>query len=170
VFSKINPGQIVRAHWRSFTDDSTGEISAWEVALHTIVPAVVAGTYVNFADGISENAAGIVVSAASIAAGLLLNLLVLIYTLLYNAKSAADPIRNLDAFRQVCDEALATIAYCILLCLILVLSAFCSLAPKSSALSLTGQFGTLYVGTSIVLCLLIILKRVHALVHFEMVR
>lgn len=170
MLTKLNPKAIVIAHWRSFKDDSTGRLSWLEIAFHACVPALVAATYISFGEGISENAAGILVSAASIAAGLLLNLLVLIYTLVYNAKSAQQQIKNLDALRQVCDEALATIAYCILLSLVLVVSAFFAIAPRSTILSQIGQAVTLYLGAATFLCVLIVLKRVFALVHFEIQR
>ena len=170
MLTKLNPRAIIIAHWNSFRDDATGKLSWAELIFHAVAPAAAAATYTVFGEGISENAAGIVVSAASIAAGLLLNLLVLIYTLVYNAKSARQQIKNLDAMRQVCDEALATIAYCILLSLLLVVAAFFAIAPRASVLSAIGQPATIYLGTANFLCVLIILKRVFALVHFEIQR
>jgi hypothetical protein len=170
MFRKISPTQFVLAHWRTFKDDATGNVLIGEVLLHFVGPGLAAAGFLAVGPGISDNSASIVVSAASIASGLLLNLLVLLYTLVYNAKSAATPIKNLEAFRQVCDEALATVAYAILLSLGLVVCAFTALAPQRTIANWIGQFGVVYLGCSAVLCVLVILKRTYALVHFELRR
>jgi hypothetical protein len=41
---------------------------------------------------------------------------------------------------------------------------------KNSLMSLVGQFLTVYLGAATILCILIVLKRVYALVHFEVRR
>lgn len=167
MLNKLNPWRIVVAHWEAFCDDSTGKTAWPEVAFQIVAPALVAFGYCIYGDGISEGVAGIVVSAASIAAGLLLNLLVLIYTLIYNAKNDPNPIKNIDAFKQVSTEALATIAYSILLSLCLVVVAFLALLKGPEWVVFISRFATLYFGCSVFFCILIVLKRVFALVHFE---
>lgn len=170
MFGKLNPSRIVTAHWAAFRDYSTGRIVPMEVVFHILAPACISLAYCVYGDGISEGVAGIIVSAASIAAGLLLNLLVLIYTLIYNAKNTANPIKNIDALKQVSAEALATIGYSILLSLGLVVVAFFSLLNEPKFLKYLGEFSTVYIGCSLILCVLIVLKRVFVLVHFEIER
>lgn len=167
MLGKLNPRRIVVAHWSAFRDYSTGRISRSEVCFQILAPACISLSYCYYGDGISEGVAGIIVSAASIAAGLLLNLLVLIYTLIYNAKNDPSPIKNIDAFKQVSTEALATIGYSILLSLALVVASFFSLLSAPEYIKYLIRFVTVYIGCSVILCILIVLKRVFVLVHFE---
>lgn len=167
MLGKLNPGRIVAAHWSAFRDYSTDRIIWSEVAFQIFAPACVSLLYCYFGYGISEGIAGIIVSAASISAGLLLNLLILIYTLIYNAKKDPNPIKNIDALKQVSTEALATIGYSILLSLGLVIVVFFSFLSGPKLFEYMIKFFTVYIGCSLIICILIVLKRVFALVHFE---
>ncbi len=169
MFTKLNPLTIIKAHFSSLRHYATGEIYWMEIACHLLLPAALAVLHFLLVKEMSEGVAGILVSAASIVAGLMLNLLVLIYTLVYNAKSSVVPITNFDDFKQVADETLSTIAYSILLCLALVLTSFLSLSRFEYA-SAVGRVSSIYLGVSAVICLLIVLKRCYAIVHFELTR
>lgn len=167
MLSRINPHEIIAAHFRSMYRHDTGQMDIGEVCLHITVPLVLAFVAAYCTEALTSEVVGIIVSAASIVAGLMLNLLVLVYTLAYNTKNSGKPISKPTEFKRLTDELLATISYSILVCIALVATAFLALA-KSSPISEFGKFVTVYLGVSAMLCLLMVLKRCHILVAFEL--
>lgn len=167
MLSKLNPLGIVKAHYASLRNYQTDTLAIGELILHFGLPASMAILHFRLVPDISEGVVGIIVSAASIVAGLMLNLLVLIYTLVYNAKTNPNPVANIDDFKKVSSEALSTIAFSILLCLLLVVASFLILS-RFPVLAGVGRFVTVYLGVAVVLCLLIVLKRCYAIVQLEL--
>lgn len=167
MLSKLNPISIIKAHYCSLRDYQNDRLSIAEVTLHAMLPMGLAALHVWLVPDISEGVVSIIVSAASIVAGLMLNLLVLIYTLVYNAKTNPNPVANIDDFKKVSSESLSTIAYSILLCLLLVVASFLILS-RFPLIAGIGRFLTVYLGVAVVLCLLIVLKRCYAIVQLEL--
>lgn len=167
MFSKINPYEIIAAHFRSMYRHDTGGLDVAELIIHIGMPFFMAIVVVYCTAPLKSEVVGIVVSAAAIVAGLMLNLLVLVYTLAYNTKNSGKPISNPQEFKRLTDELLATISYSILICIALVAMAFVALADDS-LISSIGKFATVYLGISAMLCLLMVLKRCHILVAFEL--
>lgn len=167
MLSKINPYEIIASHYRSMYRHDTGKIDIIEIGLHLSIPLSLAIVAVYCTDALTGEVVGIIVSAASIVAGLMLNLLVLVYTLVYNTRNSGKPISKPGEFKALTDELLATISYSILVCIILVATAFLALA-ESLPLAELGKFVTIFLGASAMLCLLMVLKRCHILVAFEL--
>jgi len=167
MLSKMNPLGIVKAHYGSLRNYQTNTLSAAEISLHLLLPAVLAALHFWLVPDISEGVVSIIVSAASIVAGLMLNLLVLIYTLVYNAKTNPNPVSNIDDFKRVSSESLSTIAFSILLCLLLVVASLLVLS-RFATVAGVGRFTTVYLGIAVILCLLIVLKRCYAIVQLEL--
>lgn len=168
MFSKLNPWAIVKAHFRSLKGYDTDQISWGEVGFHLLVPAAASLAHFLLIKEISENVVSIVVSAASIVAGLMLNLMVLIYTLVYNTRTreADRHISNFEDFKTLASETLSTISYSVVVCVFLVLFAFFTLSGWAP-LGVLGRLGTVYFGVAEILCLLIVLKRCYGIVQFE---
>lgn len=166
MFSKLNPIDIVLAHFRSLHSYDSNKLSITEMFFHILFPAFISAIIFWLVREVSETVVGIIVSAASIAAGLMLNLLVLIYTLVHNTKSRTKQVSNFKEFRQLTSETLATIAYNVFLCIFLIVSAFFILS-ESYLLSAIGRLVTVYIGVSAILCLLIVLKRCHNIIQFD---
>ena len=167
MLSKLNPLGIVKAHYCSLRDYQTDKLSISELVLHFGLPLSLAVLHFCLVPEISEGVVGIIVSAASIVAGLMLNLLVLIYTLVYNAKANPSPPANIDDFKKVSSESLSTIAFSILLCLLLVVASFVILS-RFPIIAGIGRFTTVFLGVAVILCLLIVLKRCYAIVQLEL--
>lgn len=167
MLSKLNPFAIVKSHYLSLRSFQTGKLSGAEITFHLGFPAILAGLHFYFVPDISEGVISIIVSAASIVAGLMLNLLVLIYTLVFNAKANPNPVVNLALFKEVSSESLSTIAFSILLCLFLVIASFLVLS-RFPLISSIGRVLTVYFGTAVILCLLIVLKRCYVIVQQEL--
>jgi len=165
MLEKMNPVGLVRAHFRTFYRYSSGDYSYGELAFQLLFPlAVVAAHFFWFT--LDDTVISIVVSAAAIVAGLMLNLLVLVYTLVFNNRQNFEAFSNFSSFKDICKETLATISYSVLLCIILVVASFCALS-SGGGVGAIGRALMVYTGTSTVLCLLIVLKRCFLLINFE---
>jgi hypothetical protein len=167
MLTKLNPTEIISAHFRSMYRYDTGGVSWPEIFFHLLFPLIVSALLLYTTGNFTNDVSGIVVSAASIVAGLMLNLLVLIYTLAYNTKNSSSPISNLGDFKKLTIELLASISCSILLCILLVIASFVALSPNGAAASI-GRGIAIYLGTSTLLCLLLVLKRCHTMVNFDL--
>lgn len=167
MFTKMNPSTIVLAHFCTLKDYGTNKVSKAELFFHFVVPAIFVVIHFKFGSKLSEGIISILVSAASIFAGLMLNLLVLIYTLIFNSKQNADKISNYQDFLLLSKETLATISYSVLVCIILVLFCFLCLS-EIDCLSMLGRIGCVYFGISAVFCLLMVLKRCYSIIQYEL--
>lgn len=166
MLTKLNPSEIIWAHFRSMYRYDTGKINWAEILFHIFFPVTGSTVIYLIEENISKEVVGIVVSAASIVAGLMLNLLVLIYTLAFNTKNSQKPVPNVDDFKKLTAELLASISYSILLCIALVVVSFVALSPNKIFCSL-GMILTVYFGVSVLLCLLLVLKRCYKMVSFD---
>ena len=108
---------------------------------------------------------GVIVSAAAIVAGLLLNLLVLIYTLVQNRADKLTDSRQL--FIQISRHTFYNISFTVLSSLTLVLVSLMCLA-NNIVIKVVGNFLTFYVGTLTALALLMVLKKCHKLIEFDL--
>jgi hypothetical protein len=167
MLSKLNPFGIVVEHFKSLHEYGSTTPSRVEILAHILIPAVLSIAHFHFVREISEGVVSIIVSAASIVAGLMLNLLVLIYTLVANTRNSTKPLSNYTEFRLLATQTLATIAYSVLLCILLVVFAFFILSSHVG-LANTGRLLTVYFGAATVLCLLIVLKRCFAIIKFDL--
>ncbi|MBL8277755.1 MAG: hypothetical protein JNL93_13725 [Pelomonas sp.] len=167
MLTKLNPSEIVSSHFRSMYRYDTGKLSFAEITFHLVFPAAVTVLTLCTTGALASDVAGIIVSAASIVAGLMLNLLVLIYTLTYNTKNSNKPASNMTDFAKLADELIASISFSILLCIALVIASFVALFPDPTV-ALLGKAVTAYSGVSVLLCLLIVLKRCHSMVKFDL--
>lgn len=179
MINRINPRQFIAAHFKTFYDYRSGKMSRGEIWSQFLLAAIAALIHV-FWFKINDDAIGVVVSAASIVAGLILNLMVLIYTLLttklnsYNTEiqRMTDPLlvqatsSNLSAFRAICEETLANAAFCVFTCVILVVSAIMILTDVA-IIKVAGQFFTVFSGVILIITLLIVLKRCYALIDYS---
>ena len=179
MINRINPRQFIAAHFKTFYNYRSGAASKGEVWSQFVLAGIAAFIHVRWFK-IDDSAIGVVVSAASIVAGLILNLMVLIYTLLttklnsYNAEilRATDQeavqatTSNLSGFRKLCEETLANAAFCVFTCVILVISAIMILTDVA-VIKIAGQFFTVFSGVILIITLLIVLKRCYALIDYS---
>lgn len=165
---RINPRVFIKEHFLTFKDYSSNKICWLEIIVQFGLAAVLAVWHVSHYNIDNPNdIVGIVVSAASIVAGLMLNLMVLIYTLLVSkidqSKSTSS---NIEDFQSLCKETLANIAFSVFVCVVLVISSLFLLGPAGYA-STIGQFIMIYSGVILIFTLLIVLKRCYTLISFN---
>ncbi len=163
MLSKIDIRDIVRDHLATLVDYRTQKASRPDYVLFFFVPAVAAATLMYLKVRLTDAAVNVLITALSIFAGLLFNLLVLIASLV-DKRSA--PTGASDA-RQVMRSIYANIAYSLLVSLLtlLPLGVFATLKDgltKNSAMALSY-----YLIGHFALTLLMVLKRMHVLLSFE---
>lgn len=164
---RINPQAFIKAHFLTFRDARNGKLCHFEIALQFILATFAAYWHLTH-HKVDGDTVGIVISAASIVAGLMLNLMVLIYTLLVSkVDSSKTTSSNIDDFRLLCEETLANIAFSVFLCVILVVGSLLVLGPEGW-LANTGQFIMVFSGTILIVTLLVVLKRCYALISYNL--
>lgn len=163
---RISPNAFIKEHFLTFRDYRTNNICWLEIILQFVFAAVIAAWHL-YQHKVDPDTVSIIVSAASIVAGLMLNLMVLIYTLLVskidNNKTSTS---NLDDFQKLCQETLANIAFSVFVCVILVVSSLFILGPIGFAAN-AGQFVMVFTGVVLLFTLLVVLKRCYTLISFN---
>lgn len=163
---RISPLAFVKAHFKTFTNNRTGKVAWGEIFLQFFIAIGIAYWHLTKFT-ISTDAVGVVVSAASIVAGLMLNLMVLIYTLLVTKVDAKKTTEtNFINFRKLCEETLANIAFSVFVCLILVLAAILKLG-ETGVIADIGHFFVIFSSVFLVIALLVVLKRCYSLIDYN---
>ena len=105
------------------------------------------------------------ITTASIFAGLLLNLLVLIYTIIIRIQD--NPNKSNSAIRKkVLEQTFSNISFCILVSILLVV--FCLLEMLGNEyICMVIPYGIFFLVPLMILTILMVLKRVHSLVASE---
>ena len=165
--SKINVLPIMRGHLETLRDYSTGKLSVWDVVVFFLVPFVLGALGVRFGWGFSVEALNALLAAFAIFAGLLLNLLLLVYTF---ASEGFDHGLLARVKARFIREVHSNIAYSVLVsvCIVVVaLVAVVRLKSGSSPPERTGPYMTfvlVYLAVHFGATLLMILKRIHAMI------
>jgi hypothetical protein len=163
VFAKIDIRDIVRDHLATLVDYRTQRASPLDYVLFFVVPAVVAAALMFLKVGLTDSAVNVLITALSIFAGLLFNLLVLIASL---ADKRAAPTGESDA-RQVMKSIYANIAYSLLVSLLTLLPLGLFATLKDELAKKIAMAVSYYFIVHFALTLMMVLKRMHILLSFE---
>lgn len=153
MLDKLNPMNIVRAHFRTFKNESTNRISKPQIVIQFAIAIFLGYLHIEFYK-INEAVVGIVISVAAIIAGLLLNVMVLIYTLLTGRISASSS--NVEMIRIIGKETISNIAFSVLCSLLLVVFTLLNLSSETYTKNF-GQFFTVFFGSLLIITILIVL-------------
>ncbi len=162
MFGKVDIRDILRDHFRTLVSYDSKRPHVGDYILFYVVPlaAVAVAVWRHFV--LSEGAVGVLMGAVAILAGLLFNLLVLIH----GFSRTTGPTTPEDG-KQLLSETYANIAYATLVALL-------SLVPLSYLANGHGPWTRIANGLSLYLLLhlgltlLLILKRIHALISHEL--
>ncbi|MEJ0012345.1 MAG: hypothetical protein WDM94_06880 [Bauldia sp.] len=160
--SKINLLVVVRDHLATLKDEATGKTSVADVVTMFVLPAICSAIAGVLGYKIDEAAVEIVVGVFAIFAGLLLNVLVLIYGLSdapTDDEKAKEKKQTKDTLLR---QSFANISYEILVSLLVVVVLWVTL--------LSGEVGVrvasclfIFLAVHFFLTLLMVLKRMHVL-------
>jgi len=169
--NKINIAKIVTSHLDTLRDYSSGKISWVDVSFFFGLPFLLSIMGWRLGWGLYVDALNALLAAFAIFAGLLLNLLILIYTFSTNASYPTNLAKMKTRFVK---ELHNNIAFSVLLSILIVMAALVGVAqlkmrnpqdPGHTGSTLT--FIIVYLTTNFVLTLLMILKRIHVLLSTE---
>ena len=163
--SKLNVWGVVRDHIGTLRNFDTGRYSPGDILLFIVIPAIFAAGLTWLRIKITEQIANGLITALSVFAGLLFNLLLLIYDIVQKDQGAAD---NAKLQRLFLKEIYANISFCILISItsIILLSVF-AFGITVNALAFALCFVIYFFLAVFVFTLLMVLKRVHVLLSKE---
>jgi hypothetical protein len=167
--SKINVTPVIARHIDTL--ESYGRTSKSDVLMFFVLPLCVGGVLVYLQFGFRTDAVNAFLNAFSIFTGLLLNVLVLIFTL----TSTAPPVGiDLKMRKELLRQVFVNICFAIIVSVAVVCVALVALSyMRSNSGAITGRGATLLLSAltiNFVLTLLMIIKRMYALLDKEIER
>jgi hypothetical protein len=169
---KIDVGRIVIAHLRTLRDSCSSEYSPSDLLVFFGVPAAAAFACPLLGWRFNADVLSALLTAYSIFAGLLLNLLLLVYTF---STQATHPTALAKVRTELVKELHDNIAYSILVSIVLVVFCMAAIAfvkmyepARFTARWVTGSI--IFLTLNFVLTLLMILKRIYIILNSEIDR
>jgi hypothetical protein len=165
MISKINVTGIVKDHLDTLCDFGTQRISPFDIILFFVVPAFVAVPVALFTVPLTSNIASLLITILSIFAALLFNLLLILFDIMRKSETIRGQAQIQNDFLQ---EIYNNVSYCILLSIVIVLLVIVALIDINIPVINRIITGTVvYLTSSFTLTLLMVLKRIHALLAVE---
>jgi 4-hydroxybenzoate polyprenyltransferase len=157
--SKIDIRMIVEDHFSTFKDEGTQKVSPYDYAIMLGGPGLLAIILVLFGFSIGDANVGALISVFAIFAGLLFNVLVLIYSFSDVNSDGKKGVRD-----RLLRQSFANISYSILVSLtsVVVLAA---LLFVGGILQSFLEAIVIFLSANFVLSLLMVLKRIHVLLR-----
>jgi hypothetical protein len=157
--SKIDVRLIVMDHFATFRDEGTGNVSWLDYGIMVALPVAigVAAWFLGFE--IKDQYIGTLVSVFAIFAGLLFNVLILIYSF---SDANADGRKSLRD--KLLTQSFANISYAILASLLIVVILAALVFFSGGLQRFLGALAVV-VATNFLLSLLMVLKRIHVLLR-----
>ncbi len=174
--SKINLWWIIREHLNTLVDYRQNRISVGDVALFVVFPFVLGGGVAYFGLNLKTEVLNGLMAAFSIFAGLLLNLLVLVFSFTQsNTAQTSGPTKAYTAIRRtILREIHANISFSIVMALAMVVVVLISLwglkyteGAKPGATNWLETFLITVLASNFVLTLMMVLKRMYILISNE---
>lgn len=158
--TKIDIRMIGSDHFDTLRDAATGKLSRWDIIAMFVLPALLGLAAAIFCFVVPDEHVGTLVSVFSIFAGLLLNVLVLIYSVSDQIDGSADK----DVRNSLLRESFANISYSIVVSLVVVALLTALLFVNGLAQQIVSGFIVAF-AANFTLSLLMILKRLHVLLR-----
>ena len=169
MLTKINVVRIVRDHLNTLRDYRTGKLDRGDFVLFYICPIIFGAGLCLWPKLLDATLINVLIQAFAILVGLLLNLLVLIFTAIRReSQRTSDPNESLKSETKIkiLWETFANLSYSVLIGLIIALLLLVALLHRP-VIVIVANF-LIYAGSlNFVLTLLMILKRVHSLLGGE---
>jgi hypothetical protein len=160
--SKINISQIAMDHLATLRNERTGRISALDLAIFVLMPFLLALAYYFLGWSLSKDATNLIITGMSIFAGLMINVLVLIYTVALNTKTESETAEEAVLERRFLRQIFANISFSISTSVLIVIILGLSFFVGSKSQSAVSAIAFFLLG-NFLLTLLMTLKRLHIL-------
>lgn len=164
MISKINTADIIKDHLRTLTNEHSGKVSVGDFLLFFGLPTIVGLALLWFKGVFGSNIGGILITAFSIFAALLFNLLLLVYDIV---KKTDEPSLKRRFLKQI----YSNISYAVFISIALIIFLLAYFVAMTSDKLLTARFVLAFfvyaLSGNFVLTMLMILKRIHILLATE---
>lgn len=158
--SKIDIRMVFQDHFFTMKDEATGRISKLDIFTMFIVPVLLSLVSFVLCFQIPDVHVGTLISVFSIMAGLLFNVLVLIYSVSDQTGTGANKATRDELLRQT----FSNISYTILICLVSV-AALCLLLFLSDWMQILITSACVFLISNFIFSILMVLKRLHVLLR-----
>lgn len=166
MLDKVNVTRIVIDHFSTLRDHSTQRYRPADFLLFFGAPGVVTGALVYFYGNLQPNLISIVATSLTIFAALLFNLLLIVYDAM--GKSADTNSVGSVLRHSFLREVSSNISFAILVAILSIVGVFSLVLVTCCHLAKCVLSGVIYfLVTLFLLTLLMLLKRVHILMHRE---
>lgn len=171
ILTKISVWAIVRGQLGTMRHYGTKKYDFFEIGMVFLLPLLSLAVKVSLVLSLSQDTVSIIVSAASIFAGLLLNLLVLLYSILSSLRRPDNNDFGIkdENERDLIEHLFYNISFSILVCVVLVVSAILTLTKQGWWVA-PAEALAYYTGMQLFFLVLQILKRFHSLLEFKIAR
>jgi len=171
--SKINVGYIIKQHFNTLRDASSGKVSLMDVLVFIFLP-VIFGGLVFIGQGLSKDIFSLSVNFGAISTALLMSVLVLVYDqeskINLSVKAQPDMVDHYEAKLSVLADLYQNICYTIVASICLVIFSVIGMAVFDECMgdmahlifSLSSAF-VAFLFSNIVITMLMVIKRFHAL-------
>jgi len=167
IFDKISIAKIVGDHVNTLKDYGSSKYSKPDIILFFFVPFIISAASVYFGLLLNKDLVGILINVFSIFAGLLFNLLVLLYDVISKISNSVKSKQSNQLKINLLEQVFSNISFEILLSLFNVILLAVSTLFNSKIVNSTFSFLIFYLVILFTLSLLMVLKRVHKLLSDE---
>jgi hypothetical protein len=168
MIGKIDVRQIVADHFATLVDENTKQRSGLDFNLFVTVPILVASALLFFDLILGKSISNVLITALAVFAGLLFNLLLLIFDIANKPRPEGERLNALKL--RFLKEIYSNIAYAILIALltiVILLIHFLFLSLNNRAGQVFAAFTVYILSVNFVLTLFMVLKRIHILLATE---
>lgn len=161
--SKFSVGNIVKDHFRTLRNFGTEKIELSSVSINFVLPAIIAAIFVYFVLIIRNAEFDVILTAFSVFAALLLNLMILLYSVLNRESEKKDEQKNKMKMRLL-KETYSNIEFSVLTSVIIIVIILLMLfIPYNFYFDLTASFIVYYLIFVFITTLFMVLKRMHSI-------
>jgi hypothetical protein len=162
MFNKINVIEIVEKHLSTLINQKTKKIHVPDVVLFILLPLFLSLVLIYFHNLLNKDIANVLVTSFSIFAGLLLNLLLIVFDLVDKQGDNKDNIRN------ALKELYFNISFCILISILSIFLLLALFININSAWYLNSlSFLVYYFFFVFMFTFLMVLKRIHKMLSIK---
>jgi len=169
MLSRYSLWEIVKGQAKTVAGDDVGFRRQVSLGIFFVSPLVspIIQWYLDL--HLTEGIVSIIVSAASIFAGLLLNLLVVVYGLAPAPESSRNDNKTMADLKLVIEQTFYNISYAIVVCGTLVVFSLIALTNIPLVVAICAPI-VHYLGVNLLLAIIQVLKRCHSLIEFKLTR
>ncbi|MGM3305774.1 hypothetical protein ACSQ6I_07235 [Anabaena sp. WFMT] len=167
LFAKINVLNIIKDHLDTLINYNSLKRSKSDAILFFAVPLILSITLVFFKITINKDFIGVLINIFAIFAGLLFNLLVLVYDVISKVVKSSNNAKSTKLRLSLLKEIYSNISFEILLALFSTIILSISILFTNSILINISSFLVFFLVALFTLTLLMVLKRVHKLLSDE---